>query len=79
MARRVTHGGVELNCELNVSHGFLFVESGYKVNDGPGYPRVKGMCNNVDGSGQRVLSYKPGPLAVNGVPLGLPGCRVTLF
>ena len=51
-----THGGVELNCELNMSHGFPFVESGYKVNDGPGYPRVKGMRNNVDGSGQCVLS-----------------------
>ena len=45
-----THGGVELNCELNMYHGFPFVESGYKVNDGPGYPRVKGMCKNVDGS-----------------------------
>ena len=30
-----THGGVELNCELNVSHGFSFVESCYIVNDGP--------------------------------------------
>ena len=28
------------------------------VNDGPGYPRVKGMRNNVDGSGQCVLSCK---------------------
>ena len=32
-----------------------FVESGYIVNDGPGYPRVKRMCSNVDGSGQCVL------------------------
>ena len=51
-----THGGVELNCELNVSQGFFLVESGYVVDDGPGYPRVRRMCNNVDGSGQCVLS-----------------------
>ena len=46
-----THGGVELNCELNVSHGFSFVEACYILHDGPSYPRVKGMCNTVDGSG----------------------------
>ena len=46
-----THGGVELNCELNVSHGFSFVEACYIFNDGPSYPRVKGMCNTVNGSG----------------------------
>ena len=51
-----THGGVEVICELNRSHGFPFVGSGYVVNDGPGYPRVKGMRNNVDESGQCVLS-----------------------
>ena len=39
-----------------MSHGFTFVESGYIVNDGPGCPRVKRMRNNVDGSGQWVLS-----------------------
>ena len=51
-----TRGGVELNCELNVSYVFSFVESGCTVDDTPSYPRVKGMCNNVDGSGQFVLS-----------------------
>ena len=29
------HGGVELNCELNVSHGFFFVESGTTSTTGP--------------------------------------------
>ena len=33
-----THGGFELNCELNVSHGFPFVESGHVVDDGPPLP-----------------------------------------
>ena len=47
-------GGVNLDCELNVS--YAFVESGYIVNDVPGYPRVKGMRNTVDWSGQCVLS-----------------------
>ena len=59
-----------------MSHGFPFVESGYIVNDGPGYPRVKGMCNNVDGSGQWVLSCKPGPPAVNVVTLWGCACQV---
>ena len=63
-----THGGVELNCELNMSHGFPFVESGYIVNDGPGYPRVKGMCTDVDGYGLCVQSWNPGRPAVNCLP-----------
>ena len=52
-------GGVDLDCELNVSYGFSFVESGCAVDVGPSYPRVKGRCNNVDGSGQFVLSCNP--------------------
>ena len=51
-----THGGVELNCQLKLSYVFSFVESGCVDDDRPGYPRVKGMRNNVDGSGKWVLS-----------------------
>ena len=51
-----TRGGVELNCELNVSYVFSFVETGCVVDDRPSYPRVKGMSTDVDGSGQCVLS-----------------------
>ena len=50
-----TRGGVDLNCELNMPYGFSFVESGC-ADVGPSYPRVKGRCNIVDGSGQFVLS-----------------------
>ena len=59
-----------------MSHGFSFVETGCIVDDGPGDPRIKGMRNNVDGSGQWVLSCKPGPLAVNGVTLWGCACQV---
>ena len=51
-----TRDGVELNCELNVSYVFSFVESGCVVDDRPSYPRVKGMCTDVDGYGLCVLS-----------------------
>ena len=39
-----TRGGVELDCELNVSYGFSFVESGCVDDDRPSYPRVKGCA-----------------------------------
>ena len=39
-----TRGGVELNCELNVSYVFSFVETGCVVDDRPSYPRVKGCA-----------------------------------
>ena len=51
-----TRGGVELNCELNVSYVFSFVESGCAVDGRPSYPRVKGMCTTVDGYGLCVQS-----------------------
>ena len=54
-----TRGGVELNCELNVSYVFSFVETGCVVDDRPSYPRVKGMSTDVDGYGLRVQVVEP--------------------
>ena len=51
-----TRGGVGLNCQLKLSCVFSFVESGCVDDDRPSYPRVKGMCTDVDGYGLFVLS-----------------------
>ena len=71
-----TLGGVELNCEPNVSYGFPFVASGCTVNDKPSYPRAKGMCTTVDGSGLCVQSWNPGASAINCLPSCVCACLV---
>ena len=48
-----------MNCELNVSYVFSFVETGCVVDDRPSYPRVKGMSTDVDGYGLRVQVVEP--------------------
>ena len=60
-----TRGGVGLNCQLKLSYVFSFVESVCVDDDRPSYPRVKGMCTDVDGCGQCVQSWNPGRPAVN--------------
>ena len=52
-----------------MSYGFSFVESGCVDDDRPSYPRVKGMCTDVDGYGLCVQSWNPGRPAVNGALL----------
>ena len=77
-----TRDGVGLNCQLQLSYVFSFVESGCVDDDRPSYPRVKGMCTDVDGFGQCVCSR--GTLVVllstvsRNVSVCLPSCRVAL-
>ena len=76
-----TRGGVGLNCELKLSYVFSFVGSGCVDDDRPSYPRVKGMCTDVDGYGLCVQSWNPGRPASTvsrNVSVCLPGGRVVL-